>query len=81
MATVWVLVDDRSRAPRRAGSAYTMREKFASLKVVGPMIVLFMAVTGVIYSGIATPTEASGLGAFGAFAARDPRAQGRPRRR
>src|SRR5690606_10807820 len=31
------------------------------------MLFLFMAVTGVIYTGIATPTEASGLGAFGAF--------------
>ena len=31
------------------------------------MLFLFMAVTGVIYSGVATPTEASGLGAFGAF--------------
>lgn len=66
MATVWVLVAlDPSRAPR--GRAFTMREKFASLKVVGPMVLLFIAVTGVIYSGIATPTEASGIGAFGAF--------------
>jgi C4-dicarboxylate transporter DctM subunit len=66
MATVWVLVTlDPSRAPR--GRAHSMREKFASLKVVGPMVILFMAVTGVIYSGIATPTEASALGAFGAF--------------
>ncbi|MCZ2089358.1 MAG: TRAP transporter large permease subunit, partial [Burkholderiales bacterium] len=47
--------------------AYTVREKLASLRVVGPMLFLFMAVTGVIYTGIATPTEASGLGAFGAF--------------
>src|SRR4051812_50052597 len=37
------------------------------LKVVGPMLLLFGMVTGVIYSGIATPTEASALGAFGAF--------------
>ena len=66
MATVWALVAiDPSVAPR--GSSYTMGEKIRSLKVVGPMIVLFMMVTGVIYSGIATPTEASGLGAFGAF--------------
>jgi tripartite ATP-independent transporter DctM subunit len=66
MATVYVLVVmDPERAPR--GRAFTMREKFASLKVVGPMVFLFMAVTGVIYTGIATPTEASGLGAFGAF--------------
>jgi len=66
MATVWALVAiDPSAAPR--GRAHTMAEKIRSLKVVGPMIVLFMLVTGVIYSGIATPTEASGLGAFGAF--------------
>jgi C4-dicarboxylate transporter DctM subunit len=66
MATVWVLVlIDPTSAPR--GQAYGMRAKLASLKVVGPMLFLFMAVTGVIYTGIATPTEASGLGAFGAF--------------
>ncbi len=66
IATVWVLVWHKpSSAPR--GNAHTMREKFASLKVVGPMVALFMCVTGVIYTGVATPTEASGLGAFGAF--------------
>ena len=55
-----------------------MGEKFRSLKVVGPMIVLFMMVTGVIYTGIATPTEASGLGAFGAFVLAHARRQGQP---
>lgn len=66
MGTVWVLVMiNPDSAPR--GRAYTMREKLQSLKVVGPMVFLFMAVTGVIYTGVATPTEASGLGAFGAF--------------
>ncbi|MFO1265984.1 MAG: TRAP transporter large permease [Rubrivivax sp.] len=66
MGTVWALVTiDPSSAPR--GQAYTLRQKVAALRVVGPMVFLFMAVTGVIYSGIATPTEASGLGAFGAF--------------
>ena len=66
IATVWYLVwRDPSRAP--PGRAYTLREKIMSLKVVGPMIFLFMAVTGLIYSGVATPTEASGIGAFGAF--------------
>ena len=66
MATVWVLVTlEPSSAPR--GQAYTWRQKFSSLRVVGPMVMLFMAVTGVIYTGVATPTEASGLGAFGAF--------------
>jgi C4-dicarboxylate transporter DctM subunit len=66
MATVWYLVwRDPKCAP--LGSAYTLIEKFRSLKVVGPMLVLFMAVTGVIYTGVATPTEASAIGAFGAF--------------
>ena len=66
MATVWALVAlDPHSAP--LGQAYTLGEKFRSLKVVFPMLLLFMSVTGVIYTGIATPTEASGLGAFGAF--------------
>ncbi|HEY9238177.1 MAG TPA: TRAP transporter large permease subunit [Burkholderiaceae bacterium] len=66
IATVWVLVTLKPESAPR-GASYTMREKLVSLKVVGPMVALFMCVTGVIYTGIATPTEASGLGAFGAF--------------
>jgi tripartite ATP-independent transporter DctM subunit len=66
MATVYYLVwRDPSRAP--LGQSYSFKEKLLSLKVVWPMLILFMAVTGFIYTGIATPTEASGLGAFGAF--------------
>lgn len=66
MATVYFLVwRDPSRAP--AGRAYSFADKIRSTAVVGPMLFLFMAVTGVIYTGVATPTEAAGLGAFGAF--------------
>lgn len=65
-ATVLVLVLlDPARAPR--GRAYTMAEKLAVLRVVFPMIVLFGMVTGVLYLGVATPTEASALGAIGAL--------------
>ena len=55
--------------PRRApiGRSYSLREKVASLKVAGPMCVLFTLVTGIIYLGVATPTEAAGFGAMGAF--------------
>lgn len=64
--TVLVLVIRRpERAP--SGRGYTWAEKRASLRVVGPMVSLFAIVTGVIYLGVATPTEASALGAFGAF--------------
>jgi tripartite ATP-independent transporter DctM subunit len=66
MLTVWFLAwQDPSRAP--AGPSVTFREKIRMLKIVGPMLLLLGLVTGVIYSGIATPTEASALGAFGAF--------------
>jgi C4-dicarboxylate transporter DctM subunit len=56
---------DPSSTP--AGRSYSWKEKLASLSVAGPMVLLFMCVTGVIYTGIATPTEASGIGAMGAF--------------
>jgi C4-dicarboxylate transporter DctM subunit len=66
IATVLVIVAlDPRAAP--AGRGYTMREKFETLKVTGPAFLLLFAVTGTIYLGIATPTEASALGAFGAF--------------
>jgi len=64
--TVLVLVAiNPSHAPR--GERYSMTEKLASLQVVGPMVALIMMVTGSIYLGIATPTEAASLGAFGAM--------------
>lgn len=64
--TTWLLVHlVPDIAP--VGRKYTMAEKLATLKTVGPLLVLFFAVTGVIYTGIATPTEASAIGAFGAF--------------
>lgn len=43
------------------------KEKFRSLKAVILPIILIFLVLGVIYTGICTPTEASGIGAFGAL--------------
>jgi tripartite ATP-independent transporter DctM subunit len=66
MLTIYIL----ARAdPRRAPMVQRtpMIEKLKLLKIVGPMLFLFAGVTGVIYTGIATPTEASAVGAFGAF--------------
>jgi tripartite ATP-independent transporter DctM subunit len=66
MATILFLVwQDPSRAPSLTN--VPMQEKLRLLKAVGPMLILFGIVTGVIYSGIATPTEASAFGASGAF--------------
>jgi len=65
LTVAFLVWQDPGRAP--AGRSYTMMEKIRALKVVGPLLVLFAAVTGSIYLGVATPTEASGIGAFGAM--------------
>lgn len=66
IATIWVLIwRDPSLAPNRR--SYSWGERFRSLTVAGPFLGLFMLVTGLIYLGIATPVEASALGALGAF--------------
>jgi tripartite ATP-independent transporter DctM subunit len=66
LATVWFLAwSDPRRAP--VSPPTSLREKIRLLKVVGPMLLLFGMVTGVIYTGVATPTEAAALGAFGAL--------------
>jgi len=43
------------------------KEKFASLRLAGLPILLVFLVLGLIYLGVATPTEAGGIGAFGAL--------------
>ena len=45
----------------------TWKEKLISLRAVSLPIVLVFMVLGLIYLGISTPTEAGGIGAFGAF--------------
>ncbi|MEM9013369.1 MAG: TRAP transporter large permease [Pseudomonadota bacterium] len=52
-------------APR--GQARSWADKLAVLPVVGPIAVLVMLVTGIIYLGVATPTEAASIGATGAM--------------
>ncbi len=66
MATIYFLVwQDPSRAPPTVSISWSQR--FALLWQVSPMVALFSIVTGTIYLGVATPTEASAFGAFGAF--------------
>jgi len=49
------------------GERATWKEKCISLKAVILPILLIMLVLGTIYAGICTPTEASAVGALGAF--------------
>lgn len=47
---------------------YSWSEKFAELKNLLPVVLLFMVIMGSIYSGLATPTESAALGVIGALA-------------
>ncbi|MGU3663624.1 TRAP transporter large permease [Methylobacterium sp. A49B] len=66
MLTILLLVwEDPRRAPSVRGVPWA--DRLRMLRSVGPMLILFGIVTGVIYTGVATPTEASAFGALGAF--------------
>lgn len=47
--------------------AYPWKQRLASLKGVWGMLVLMVLILGGIYTGVFTPTEAGGIGAFGAL--------------
>ncbi len=61
LTTYGLAKHDPSSAP--LSEAVPMRERFRLLRLVGPMLVLLMAVSGAIYTGLTTPTEASAIGA------------------
>jgi tripartite ATP-independent transporter DctM subunit len=63
--TIWIMTAmDPEAAP--AGHKTSFREKIVSLKGIWHMVLLFIIIIGGIYGGIFTPTEAGGVGAFGA---------------
>ena len=49
------------------GEKLPWRARFQALSGIWGMLLLFLIVMGGIYGGIFTPTEAAGIGAFGAF--------------
>ena len=49
------------------GPRFTLKEKLASFKGIWSALSLFILVIGGLYGGVFTPTEAGGIGAFGAF--------------
>ena len=51
----------------------TWRDRLVSLKGIWGMVVLVLLVMGSMYTGLATPTEAAGVGALGALAMAAPR--------
>jgi C4-dicarboxylate transporter DctM subunit len=51
----------------RPTQLYSWKERWASLKPLWAFIILSTTVIGSMYAGVATPTEASAFGAFGAL--------------
>lgn len=64
-AVRFVMWRDPEAGPR--GERLPWAERFRALSKVGDTVVLFVVVIGGIYIGVFTPTEAAGVGAFGAF--------------
>ena len=50
-----------------AGQSYDLRTKLRSLSGVWSIVALFVVVIGGLYSGVFSPNEAAGVGAFGAL--------------
>ncbi|WP_137178339.1 TRAP transporter large permease [Roseomonas sp. AR75] len=57
----------RNPAAGPAADPVPLRERFARLLTIGPVLALFVLIIGGIYAGIFTPTEAAGVGAAGAL--------------
>ena len=66
VGTIFLLCRFRpSLAPGMAKT--TWKDKWFSVRLTWPVVLLFLIIMGGIYGGIFTPTEAGGIGAFGAL--------------
>jgi tripartite ATP-independent transporter DctM subunit len=63
----WLQPELGPAPPKEERLLLSWRDKFIALKTVILPILLIMGVLGSIYSGVATPTEAAGVGCLGAI--------------
>jgi len=65
LASLYIIIR-ASLQPKIApkGDKFTMREKWFSIRHLVPVLILFVAVLGSIYFGVASPIEAGAVGAF-----------------
>jgi tripartite ATP-independent transporter DctM subunit len=66
LITIYILT---ARNPKLGppGPRFSLRERIGSLRALGGLLGLFILVIGGLYAGWFTPTEAAGIGAFGAM--------------
>ena len=64
-AVAWTVWRNPEAGP--SGEKMNTRQRLSAVKGVWTTLLLFVIVMGGIYGGVFTPTEAAGIGAFGAF--------------
>jgi tripartite ATP-independent transporter DctM subunit len=64
-AVAWTVWRNPEAGP--SGEKMNARQRLSAIKGVWTTLLLFVIVMGGIYGGVFTPTEAAGIGAFGAF--------------
>ena len=66
ISTIFILCKiNPSLAPSGVKTAW--KEKLWAIRLTWPVVLLFLLIMGGIYGGVFTPTEAGGIGAFGAL--------------
>ena len=64
LSLVPIILCARNPELGRAAGKISWGERFSSLKLIWPIVVVMFGILGSIYFGIATPTEAGGVGCF-----------------
>ncbi|QEW19509.1 Neu5Ac permease [Marinibacterium anthonyi] len=64
---IWLTVLRNPALAPQESHSFTLREKLASLKLAGPLVLIILLIVVGLYVGIFTPTEAGGIGAFATF--------------
>ncbi|SFU56591.1 TRAP transporter large permease [Halomonas korlensis] len=64
---IYIRVSLRPEEAPASNEQFTWKQRWASLAGIWHAALLVVAVLGSIYSGVATPSEAAGIGALGAF--------------
>ncbi|MBP1971241.1 tripartite ATP-independent transporter DctM subunit [Virgibacillus natechei] len=67
MATVYILVMKNPKLAPTGQTRAPLKEQLKAFTPVWPFLLIFVISVGGIYFGLFTPTEAAGVGSFGAF--------------
>ncbi len=64
LSLVPIIMCARTPSLGRAAGAVSWADRFSSIKLIWPIVLVMFCILGSIYFGVATPTEAGGVGCF-----------------